>query len=282
MRKQVVDALEHRASDRVPIDFGGTNCSGIHASCVEQLRAYYGLEKRPVKIYEPFQMLGLLEEDLKQAMGVDTEPVLGPYTVFGFPNEGWKEYRLDSGQEVLVSRHFNVTKDEKGDTYIYPRGDTTCEPSGHMPYGGYYFDAVERAEEVDDDELTVEDNLEEFTELTAKELAFFTNEIRSAHATGRAVVASFGGTGLGDIAFVPGPALKKPKGIRGIEEWYVSTVTRRDYLHELFERQTDIALRNLKRLNDAAGSLVDAAFVCGTDFGTQTGTFCSPETFKTL
>lgn len=74
-------------------------------------------------------MLGLLEEDLKQAMGVDTEPVLGPYTVFGFPNEGWKEYRLDSGQEVLVSRHFNVTKDEKGDTYIYPRGDTTCEPS---------------------------------------------------------------------------------------------------------------------------------------------------------
>ena len=83
MRKQVVDALEHRASDRVPIDFGGTNCSGIHASCVEQLRAYYGLEKRPVKIYEPFQMLGLLEEDLKQAMGVDTEPVLGPYTVFG-------------------------------------------------------------------------------------------------------------------------------------------------------------------------------------------------------
>ena len=282
MRKQVVDALEHRASDRVPIDFGGTNCSGIHASCVEQLRAYYGLEKRPVKIYEPFQMLALLEEDLKQAMGVDTEPVLGPYTVFGFPNEGWKEYRLDSGQEVLVSRHFNVTKDEKGDTYIYPRGDTTCEPSGHMPYGGYYFDAVERAEEVDDDELTVEDNLEEFTELTAKELAFFTNEIRSAHATGRAVVASFGGTGLGDIAFVPGPALKKPKGIRGIEEWYVSTVTRRDYLHELFERQTDIALRNLKRLNDAAGSLVDAAFVCGTDFGTQTGTFCSPETFKTL
>ena len=72
VRKQVVDALEHRASDRVPSDFGGTNCSGIHASCVEQLRADDGLEKRPVKIYEPFQMLGLLEEDLKQAMGVDT------------------------------------------------------------------------------------------------------------------------------------------------------------------------------------------------------------------
>ena len=139
MRKEVMDALEHRTPSRIPIDFGGTNCSGMHASCVAQLREYYGLEKRPVKVYEPYQMLGLIEEDLKQAMGVDTEAAAGRDTLFGFPNEDWKEYRLDSGQEVLVSKHFNVTKDEKGDTYIYPQGDTTCEPSGHMPHGGFYF-----------------------------------------------------------------------------------------------------------------------------------------------
>lgn len=181
--------------------------------CVEQLRAYYGLEKRPVKIYEPFQMLGLLERISSRPMGVDTEPVLGPYTVFGFPNEGWKEYRLDSGQEVIVSRHFNVTKDEKGDTYIYPRGDTTCEPSGHMPYGGYYFDAVERAEEVDDDELTVEDNLEEFTELTAKELAFFIqNVLLGARAQAVRWWQASGGTGLGGYRFCSGAGAQKADG----------------------------------------------------------------------
>lgn len=282
MRKEVMDALGHRTPSRIPIDFGGTNCSGMHASCVAQLREYYGLEKRPVKVYEPYQMLGLIEEDLKQAMGVDTEAAAGRDTLFGFPNEDWKEYRLDSGQEVLVSKHFNVTKDEKGDTYIYPQGDTRCEPSGHMPRGGFYFDAIERCGEVDDDELSVEDNLEEYAEFTDADVEYLKGEILRAHATGRAVVGSFGGTGLGDVAFIPGMALKHPKGIRGVEEWYVSTVTRREFVHELFRRETDIALKNLAKLNAAAGQYVDVVFTCGTDFGTQTGTFCSPETFREL
>ena len=282
MRKEVMDALEHRTPSRIPIDFGGTNCSGMHASCVAQLREYYGLEKRPVKVYEPYQMLGLIEEDLKQAMGVDTEAAAGRDTLFGFPNEDWKEYRLDSGQEVLVSKHFNVTKDEKGDTYIYPQGDTRCEPSGHMPHGGFYFDAIERGGEVDDDELNVEDNLEEYAEFTDADVEYLKGEILRAHATGRAVVGSFGGTGLGDVAFIPGMALKHPKGIRGVEEWYVSTVIRREFVHELFRRETDIALRNLAKLNAAAGQYVDVVFTRGTAFGTQTGTFCSPETFREL
>lgn len=213
---------------------------------------------------------------------MDTESAAGRDTLFGFPNEDWKEYRLDSGQEVLVSKHFNVTKDEKGDTYIYPQGDTTCEPSGHMPHGGFYFDAIERGGEVDDDELNVEDNLEEYAEFTDADVEYLKGEILRAHATGRAVVGSFGGTGLGDVAFIPGMALKHPKGIRGVEEWYVSTVIRREFVHELFRRETDIALRNLAKLNAAAGQYVDMVFTCGTDFGTQTGTFCSPETFREL
>lgn len=128
----------------------------------------------------------------------------------------------------------------------------------------------------------MEDNLEEYAEFTDADVEYLKGEILRAHATGRAVVGSFGGTGLGDVAFIPGMALKHPKGIRGVEEWYVSTVIRREFVHELFRRETDIALRNLAKLNAAAGQYVDVVFTCGTDFGTQTGTFCSPETFREL
>ena len=38
-----------------------------------------------------------------------------------------------------------------------------------------------------------------------------------------AVVATFGGTAFGDIALVPAPFLKHPRGIRDIAEWYIST-----------------------------------------------------------
>ena len=60
---------DHRQPDRVPIDFGSTAVTGIHVSCVAALRDHYGLEKRPVKVHEPYQMLGLIDEDLKQALG---------------------------------------------------------------------------------------------------------------------------------------------------------------------------------------------------------------------
>ena len=77
-------------------------------------------------------------------------------------------------------------------------------------------------------------------------------------------------------------SLKHPKGIRDISEWYMSTVMRRDYVYEIFEKQTDIALKNLDRIWGKVGDNVDAVFLCGTDFGIQSGTFCSPDTYKDL
>ena len=62
----------------------------------------------------------------------------------------------------------------------------------------------------------------------------------------KAVVASLGGTALGDIALVPAINLKNPKGIRGVEEWYISTLIREDFIKEIYDRQTDIAIENLK------------------------------------
>ena len=49
----------------------------------------------------------------------------------------------------------------------------------------------------------------------------------------KAVVASFGGTALGDIALVPAIGMKNPKGIRGVEEWYMSTLIREDFVKEI-------------------------------------------------
>lgn len=281
-KERVWAALNHRQPDAVPVDFGGTAVSGMSVYCVSGLREHYGLEKRPVKLFEPYQMLGLIEDDLKDVLRLDVEPVYSPETLFGFRNENWKPYRLDSGLEILVSEHFKVTRDADGDTLIYPRGDTTAPPSGRMPKGGFFFDTIIRQEPIDDSRLRPEDNLEEFGPISDADLDYFDRESRRAAAGGRAVIGTFGGTGLGDIALVPAPFLKHPKGIRDIAEWYISTVTRQDFLHKIFETQTDTALRNLEKIHARVGDRVQAAFVCGTDFGTQQSTFCSVDNFRTL
>jgi hypothetical protein len=281
-RERVRAALAHRQPDRVPMDFGGTAVTGIHASAVAALRDWYGLEKRPVKVHEPYQMLGLVEEDLKQAMGIDVDGVFPRNTMFGFPNEDWKMWRMPDGLEVLVSGRFVTTTAPNGDILIHPEGDASAPPSGRMPVDGWFFDTIVRQEPIDEADLRVEDNLEEFGPISEENLEHLRRETEAAAKSGRAIIANFGGTAFGDIALVPAPFLKRPKGIRDVAEWYMSTATRRDYIHGIFERQCEFALANLARIYAAVGDAVDAVFLCGTDFGTQTSAFCSVKTFREL
>ncbi len=281
-RERLQATLEHREPDAIPVDFNGTAVTGMNVRCVIGLRKHYGLEKRLVKMHEPYQMLGWIDPDLQAVLGLDVEGIPATETLFGFRNENWKPWRMDDGTEVLVSEHFRTTKDANGDTLIYPKGDLSAPPSGRLPKNGFYFDSIVRQEPLDEAKLDPEDNLEEFGPISEADLDHFEAAARAAEATGRGVIATFGGTGYGDIALVPAPFLKRPRGIRDVEEWYVSTLTRKPYVHRIFERQTELALANLERLRPRVGERIQAMYVCGTDFGTQSSQFCSPAAFREL
>jgi len=275
-------ALAHRAG-RVPVDFGGTSVSGIHVSVVEALRRHYGLPAGPVRVVEFYQMLGEVTDDLRAAMGIDTVGVLPRGTMFGFSTEGtWREWRCPWGQVVLVPPGFQTRTEPNGDISIFPAGDTRVPPSGHMPATSYFFDAIIRQEPIDEERLNPADNCEEYGFLTDQDVAYWQEQAAALRGCPRLVVGNMGGTGLGDIARVPGTSLRHPRGIRDISEWYMSIVARRDYVRAVFDRQYGIALQNLVRFHAIMGDVVDVLFVCGTDFGTQASQFCSVETFDEL
>lgn len=280
-RQRIRAAIAHQQPDKLPIDFGGCFITGIHCSVVEKLRDYYGLEKRPVKVCEPYQMLGLVEDDLKDAMGIDVQSIFPQRTIFGFMNENWKPYTTWWGQQVQVSEHFH-TEEKPDGYYIFPKGDLTAPPSGHMPRSSYFFDTIVRQPEYDEDNLILEDNLEEFGLMSEQEADYWKTEADRARGSNRAIITHLNGTALGDIALVPAPFLTHPKGVRGVEDWYMLLASDPDFVQEIFERQTAIAIQNLTRLNDLAGDVLDVVVVCGTDFGTQESTFCSIDKFCDL
>ncbi|MDP2886711.1 MAG: uroporphyrinogen decarboxylase family protein [Ignavibacteria bacterium] len=281
-KERVLAALRHQQPDAVPVDFGSTAVTGIHVQIIAALRDHYGLEKKLVKAHEPYQMLGTIDEDLKKVLGIDLEGVVPPETMFGFRNENWRPWRLDSGLEVLVPENFKITKEPNGDTLIYPKGDLTAPASGRMPKNGFFFDSIIRQDPIVEEYLDPRDNQEEFTPISDSDLDYFEAEVNAKAKTGRAVMATFGGLAFGDIALVPAPFLKHPKGIRDIEEWYVTTLTRPSYVHAIFEKQCEVAIENLMKLHKRVGDQVNAVFICGTDFGTQWSTFCSVDTYKSL
>jgi len=274
-------ALNHQAGP-VPVDFGGTAVTGIHVMIVAALRDHYGLEKRPVKVIEPYQMLGALDNDLMDAMGVDVVSIAPRNTMFGFPNRSWRECRLPWGQAALVSKDFKTREDSNGDLLIFPEGDMSVPPSGRMPVSSFFFDTIVRQTPIVEEALDPVDNQEEFAPVTREDLDYFKAQVDLASQSNRGVVATFGGTAFGDIALVPAPFLKHPKGIRDIAEWYMSTALRPEYVHAIFEHQCRVALENLEKIHAVVGNAVDAVFICGTDFGTQSSQFCSTDTYEAL
>jgi len=282
-RERLEATLSHQCPDGVCVDFGATHVTGINVSVVAQLRrALLGEPDYRVRVTEPYQMLGEIDDALAEALGIDVVGVLGRKTMFGFENKDFKPFTLFDGTEVLVPGDFNVTDDGQGGYYIYPEGDTSVPPSGHMPKGGFYFDAVRRQEPIDEAKLDPADNLEEFGPLSQEDVDHYVRQAKSAAAQGKGAILSAPGTAFGDIALVPACWMKHPKGIRDVEEWYVSTALRRDYVYKVFEGQCEIALKNLETLAQALGDKVQAVFLTGTDFGTQRGLFISPAAYRDL
>jgi len=282
-RDLLQQTLNHKQPERIVVDMGSTAVTGIHVKALENLRNYYGLENHPVRVIEPYQMLGLAEPDLMEAIGIDVIGAWGENNMLGYNNlPPLKLFKTFWGQEILVPEKFSTQTDEKGDLLSFPAGDTSVPPSAKMPHSSFFFDAIERQEPIDENNLNVEDNLEEFESVSDETQKYWKEETAKARATGRGVVAALGGTALGDIALVPGMQLKKPKGIRSIAEWYMSTVMRADYIKEIFDRQSALAVENLIKLYAVVGDHIDVIFLCGTDFGTQDSSFCAPEQFDDL
>ncbi|MBD3308778.1 methyltransferase [candidate division KSB3 bacterium] len=283
-RERVRRVLNHQEADRVPVDLGSSPVTGIQASMYAQLKEALGITTGAITVYEPYQMLAEVEEPVKQALGVDTAGIEFPVTIFGYKNENWKPFTMFDGTEVLISGHFEYDVLENGDIVQYPKGDRSAPPSGIMPKDGYYFDSIVRQEPIEEDKLDAKEWVEQsYSVYTDEDLRFLEETARHYYDnTEYALLGNFWGAGFGDIAFVPGPAIPYPKGIRDPQEWYMSTVIRKQYVKDIYHYAFEIQMKNLELYYQAVGDRLDIVVMSGTDFGSQRGPFISQAAYREL
>jgi hypothetical protein len=283
-RERVLRALNHQTPDRVPLDMGATAVSGIAASALYRLRAALGLEQRPVRVHEPYQMLGRVEDDVLDALGVDIIGLGDDSTFFGFPQRDWKPFTLFDGTPALVPGGFNTTPAPDGSLYQYPQGNPANPASGHMPAEGFYHDAIERQEPYTEESLKPEEWVRDMYHVyTDEELRLLETRAGDLYRnTSRAIIGNFGQGSFGDIAFVPGTSIPHPKGIRAVADWYMATLLYPDYMKGIFQLQLEIVLKNLALYKQAVGDQIAAIFISGTDFGSQKGAFISPRAYREM
>jgi uroporphyrinogen-III decarboxylase len=270
-RQRVLKALNFEQPDRVPLDLGGTIMSGIMAQALHELRRELGLEERPPKVYEVFQMLGEVEADVVEALGIDVLPVEPLVQNFELKRERYKPWRLFDGTPVLVPGAFEVETAANGDLLLHKGGRAEAPVEGRMPKDGYYFDVLSRTQM--DPRFTPPpiDELRRSTDpIPDGDLEFLAaRAARLRRETDKALLLGcWGRFGLSWVGSIP--------------DFLVLMGTDPDYVRRLFEFRTEMALANLERLWKALGDDVDIVGLDGADFGAQRCEQFNPAWFEQL
>lgn len=287
-RERIIKTINHEQPDRCAIDLGSNGQTGMNVSTLYRFRKALGLDEHRLKVVEPAQMLGEVEQDLMNLVESDMIGLWNTGNFYGFKNEGWKPWEMDDGTPVYVPRDFEIDVDDLGNKWLYPQGDRSAQCSACMPKGGYFFDNVDRTEPFDwtlDEEALspVEDFKDDYTVCTDEDARHWEEEsLRLYNGTNYGIMGVLGGAGLGDVAIIPGPHMKTTRGIRRVSDWLTAHALFPDYIDEVFAYQTEVMLKNLEIYKQAVGERIQVVWISGTDFGTQRGTFTSVDTFRRL
>lgn len=283
-RERVLKSINHEQADKIPIDLGATGQTGISASTLYKFRKALNLPDKRIKVIEPYQILGDVEEDVQKAIGGDVVGLWTPENFMGTRNVNWKNWDMPDGTPTYMSGDFNYKVDSMGNVLAYPQGDIGCDPSMILAAGGSFFNSIDRVAHMNEADLNAKrdfkDDFSVYSEETAKYLEQQSKLLYEG--TEYAIVGNFGGGGFGDVAAVPGHFLKNPKGVRHIDDWMMCHLLYPDYIKEVFDMQVETALKNLEIYKEAVGNRIQIITISGTDFGTQNGEFMSVDTYRHL
>ena len=111
-RERVLATLGHKQPDRVPIDFGGTNITGIHACAYSSLKSYLGMTDGKTRVFDTYQQLAMVEESIRRRFSCDAAGL------FVEPGE-WREWTLPDGTVAEVPKNWQPVRQDDGSDVIY-------------------------------------------------------------------------------------------------------------------------------------------------------------------
>jgi uroporphyrinogen decarboxylase len=130
-RQRVLAALRHQQPDRVPIDLGGTESSGLTAAAYNNLKQHLGLPAG-CRVFEPFQHVAFIDDQLKDRFHVATHPLI-------FEPRRWRRALLPDGTPSEVPAGWQtVTRPDDSEEVLDPSGGVI----GRRAAAGFHFDPV--------------------------------------------------------------------------------------------------------------------------------------------
>lgn len=265
-RERILAALEHREPDRVPVDFGATDCSSLHVVAYHRLRQAQGMEPRPIRLTALAQQIVEPDGELRDRFGGDAVGL-------GFYPKQWKLWSTGYGVDAEVPIAWQPEPEADGSLVLRDRDGAV---TARRPAGGWYFDRVSfpLAGVTSPDELAAHAPVFERWDWPAimdESLADYGARARRLYqSTDKAVVASW------RMHYLQAGQL-----MRGHEQFLVDLLADESIARGVLDRLHAAYMDRARRFLDALGPWCDVVFFTD-DLGSQQGPLIGPDLYRHL
>jgi uroporphyrinogen decarboxylase len=267
-RERVMAALNFCETDRVPMDLGGMDSSGISCFAYPGLVGALGLPPRPPRVHDTGQMLALPDIDVLDALDCDVATVRLDFSNVTPQDERWQPYDFNGRLPALVRypEQFQVLPDG---TIV--QGDRTMPPAAHVfehEHGGQPLSLMGSIPRP-----VIRDVVAAMAQSRPRDSdlrAIREHCRRARESTDRAIL--FGG-------------LCCPIGIgsyTGIGMFPLLCLTEPDFVAELHDAVTTEITAQLAELMAEIYPYIDIYHVTSDDWGTQDSCIAAPQTYRDL
>jgi uroporphyrinogen decarboxylase len=276
-RERILAALEHRETDRVPVDFSGHRSSGIAALVYPELRKHLHLPQKTVRVYDMIQQLAVVDEDVLDRFGVDTVEMGRSFLL---EESDWKDWILPDGTSCKIPYYIHVER--RGEDWYLLNGngqELAIQKKGCLYFEQTHFPLKDR-DFAADDFLDLEDVLSQtvwtgvaspgahlpLDEEGLAEMAHRAKTLRMS--TNRAIIGLFGGN-----------MFEIPQMLFRMDNYLTFLGLYPEKAIRFSEKLCDLHMKSLEKWLGAVGPYIDI-ILFGDDLGGQTGPLISPRMYR--
>lgn len=264
-RERVLQAIKHKEPDRVPIDLGGMDSTGITALAYCRLKDYLGIQEGTPEVIDPYQQVVKIEESIREWVRADVVPVpLEP--------RQWRKDMLSDGRSVVYyPKLWRTETQADGSELAY---DLEGQPIARRAAASAHFDPItspladaETATDVEKAWKCIESfDWPFFCDSGWDELAAKARRLHEE--TPYALMGNFCAH-----VFAGGQSL------RGFEQFLIDLVINPTLAEAIMEALVEAYMRRFERYAEAIGPYVQVINV-NDDLGTQDAPQISPKTYR--
>jgi uroporphyrinogen decarboxylase len=245
-RQRVVEAINHRQADRVPIDLGGFQ-TGIHKRAYESLIEYLGFNEA-VEILDPVQQLAKPSEAVLQRFHVDTRYICA---------HGPDSFKGGIALNQRNGRLWHDLKDEFGVIWSMPDDQMLYMDISHHPLA----------------EATIKD-IESYPFPDGSDRSRFAGvreqALKLREETDYAIC-----TGIGGVVY------EYCWYMRGLERWFIDMIEQPEFCETLLDQTLKYWIDFHTGFMEAVGDIVDVVMI-GDDLAGQNGPLFQTDFYRSI